>query len=440
MPAKNRTRQILGDSGKKAFLSSKDDDEAYRLVTQAAVYIASCGSVNEANKLLTALWSRRDIHSRNVWLADRAMTVLWHNSGHFPSTVPFPIADINSIELSHRTYMSGNRWSPEFLDNEQAASPGQLATKRLAKAMIGIYPQGGSMPSREAEIQGIADLESFQQSGFCHGFDGFSALTNLAELCAKNGREQDAERYILAWHDEHVSRWYNFMFECLPACRHASQLLLTGILSNACELNQNSCERYVEDWLSLIAVRFGAGPQLVYQELTWTQLLQRITENSLLESGRLADGNEEHLCHSPAPPGEIDTLEVKLGVQLPDDYKEFLRSSNGFENARSTDVKIAAAEDVGWLRNVYPDLLDIWNTPDLQNTYVGLEQSLLIGDLEGEQQLLLVPTRSQTDGAELTWECWFFASWVPGEVRYSSFRAYVENVLLDLESENSMGD
>jgi hypothetical protein len=54
MRAKNRTKQILGDLGQKAVLFSQNDDEAYRLVTDSAVYMASCGFVNEANKLLTA--------------------------------------------------------------------------------------------------------------------------------------------------------------------------------------------------------------------------------------------------------------------------------------------------------------------------------------------------------------------------------------------------
>jgi hypothetical protein len=61
--AKNRTRQILGDLGQKAFLSSRTDDEAYRLVTEAGVFMASCGFLNQANTLLTALWSQNRAHS-----------------------------------------------------------------------------------------------------------------------------------------------------------------------------------------------------------------------------------------------------------------------------------------------------------------------------------------------------------------------------------------
>lgn len=437
MAARNRTRQILGDSGKKAVLLSKDDDEAYQLVTHSAVYMASCGFVNEANKLLTSLWSRRNVHSRNVWLADRALTMLWHNAGHFPAMAPFPIEDMDSIEMAHRAYMSGNRWSREFLENEQASSPGQLATKRLAKAMIEIYPVSGTMPTRAVDVQGIADLEAFYKSGFCHGYDGFSALTNLAELCAKHGRVADAERYILEWHEEYLRRWYNFSFECLPACRHASHLLHRGILAEACQLDPESCGNYLEEWQEIVACRFGAGPQLVYGGLTWVQLLRRITEQAMQQNESVSTGTEQELSHCPASQQEIEAMEVKLGAQLPDDYKQFLRSSNGFENARSTDVRIAAIADVNWLRNVYPDLLEIWNTPDLQSTYSGMEQSLLIGDLEGEQQLLLVPGRPQQPGGELIWECWFFANWIPGEVRHSSFRAYLESVLLELESNNS---
>jgi hypothetical protein len=102
--------------------------------------MASCGFLNQANSLLTALWHKKLAHSSNGRLADRAMMVLWHHSANPPSEVPFCVENIDSIELAHRAYMSGNRWSPEFLENERANAPGQLATKLLAKAMIEIYP------------------------------------------------------------------------------------------------------------------------------------------------------------------------------------------------------------------------------------------------------------------------------------------------------------
>ncbi len=442
MAAKNRTKQILGDPAQKELLSSQNEDEAYRLVTSAAVFMASCGFVKQANTLLSALWSQQRPHSGNVWLKDRAMMVLWHHSANLPPEVPFAIDSIESIELAHRACMSGNRWSPEFLENERANNPGQLATKQLARAMIEIYPtQSGLMPAPQVEIQGIADFETFRQTGFCHGFDAFSALTNLAELCAKHGRIADAKRYILEWHDEFVRSWYNFIFECLAANRYASKLLLDGLLAEVCELDSERSERYLQEWLIIVDRRFGSGPELVYEKLEWPRLLQRISQKAMQRTDVDFSAIENKgLCHAPASQEEINAVEAKLGTRLPDDYKQFLQSSNGLEAFDSVSVRMSPASDLDWLRNVYPDVVEIWTASDLEGTYAGLERSLLIGDLDGEQQLLLVPSRSVADVGDCQWECWFFASWVPGEIRYSSFRAYVEHVLIDLENGNSSDD
>src|SRR5579862_8182991 len=329
------------------------------------------------------------------------MTVVWHHSTKLPTGVPFPIESIESIEVAHRAYMSGNRWSPEFLKNEGACSPGQLATKQLAKAMIEICPSGISMPTREADFQGIVNFEAFRQSGFCHGFNAFSALTNLAELCAKYGRVADAKRYILEWHDEYVQSRSNFIFECLAAYRHASQLLLTGLLADACELDPESCERYLQVWLTIVNRRFGGGSQLIYEKLDWAHLLYRITQSRKQQGDVKFTGTEdEKLRRDPALQEELDTLEARLMVRLPDDYKDFLRTSNGFEPTGPAAVRIKCTADVDWLRNGYPNVIEIWSESDAGP---GLERSLLIGDLDGEQQLLLVPSRPQPQEGDTTW-------------------------------------
>jgi hypothetical protein len=434
MGAKNRTEQVVGSHAQKVLLSSQTEDDAYRLTTNAAVYMASCGFVDQANTLLSALWRQKRPHSQHVWLADRAMTVLWHHKDGPSPEAPFAIKAIETIELEHRAFMSGNRWSPDFLESNKAASPGQTSTKLLAKAMTEIHPaQGGAWP--DAELQGIVDFESFRQSGFCHGFDAFSALTNLSELCAKHGRLADARRYILEWHAEYVRYPSNFIFECLAANRYASNLLLEGVLANACGLNQETCECYLQEWRKIVDRRFGGGPKLIYEGLDWPELLERINETALQETGLLDSScDNQELRHDPASEDEIMAVEAKLGISLPTDYREFLRCSNGFEAIHAASARLVPVAELAWLRNAYSGLLEVWNTSDLQDTYEGLERSLLIGDLDGEQLLLLIRQREKSDVGEQPWECWFFASWVPGEVRYWSFRGYMEHVLLQLES------
>lgn len=41
--------------------------------------------------------------------------------------------------------------------------------------------------------------------------------------------------------------------------------------------------------------------------------------------------NADSIYRFPAAEGQIAEVENELGLQLPDDYKEFLRTTNGFE-------------------------------------------------------------------------------------------------------------
>ncbi len=85
-----------------------------------------------------------------------------------------------------------------------------------------------------------------------------------------------------------------------------------------------------------------------------------------------------------------------------------------------------SADKIDWLINLDPELIEIWvdsnNDEDFTSSF---RNSLLIGGYQEEQQLLLIPSPSGED-----WECWYFATWVPGEVIYKNFRYYMENLLL----------
>jgi hypothetical protein len=223
----------------------------------------------------------------------------------------------------------------------------------------------------------------------------------------------------------------------LAACPYASKLLLRGILAKPCGLDQASSEKYLEGLLGALNRRMKRGETLVFGHMDWKELLAEISKRAIAKD----DGDMEYspdakrtqwLGHTGASARAIREAESRLGVQLPEDYKSFLRTSNGFEPVRSTSVQLSAISEVKTLAEVYPDLLEAWSLPGLEEVHRGLKRSLIIGDLEGEQQLLLVPPDTSETSNTAATECWFFASWVPGEHRYSSFRAYMEQTLQDL--------
>jgi hypothetical protein len=100
---KNRVAHILGAHALK-IIQSGDDDRMYCAATDAALYMATAGYLDQANQLLATLWRHGWPQSRNTWLPDQAMEVLWATAGHRPAGVPFVQQSIDAIEVAHRPH------------------------------------------------------------------------------------------------------------------------------------------------------------------------------------------------------------------------------------------------------------------------------------------------------------------------------------------------
>lgn len=422
--AKNRTRQIVGDFARKALRAERDDERVYELVTDAAVYLATAGFLAEANRLLEGLWSHGRPHTKNVWYQDRALMVLWHHSGQSPKSLPFEIEPIDDIEIRHRWYMSGDGGQSA---PHSATNPRQALFANYLRAMNAIRPLDGVMPNAEIELAAIDDMEAFYQPGLT-GYLAFSLLTNIAELCARNRRMADAKRWTLLWHESFVESYSNFTFACLAANRHLAPTLLAGLLAESCDLTPQKSERLVNQMLDSLAERFRGNVKTPFAGETWRSLLERLCEFSIdAEPESFPEQTREShwLGFPPATETEIEAAEERLGVSLPEDYRAFLKVTNGFEQWSLTSTGFLQISDIDWLPNKHRDLVDIW----MDNSDIGekMARSLLIGDSD-DQIMFLAPGE-----AAGIWECWFFANWNPGEDRYTSFRAFIENEVLNFE-------
>jgi hypothetical protein len=81
-------------------------------------------------------------------------------------------------------------------------------------------------------------------------------------------------------------------------------------------------------------------------------------------------------------------------VTLPDDYKSFLLLTNGFRGSSSIGVTFLPVERIGWAHDLDSELVAIVGKPmDEKDSAraAGFQRSLLIGGLNEELQLLLVP-------------------------------------------------
>jgi len=165
------------------------------------------------------------------------------------------------------------------------------------------------------------------------------------------------------------------------------------------------------------------------------QLLKRISKKSLLlNEYEFTEQQKESqwLGTAPATNTEIEAAERHLKTTLPDDYKEFLKISNGFHQAISTNPTIIPISKIDYLVNIDEDLVEIWKSHiELEETAKSLSQSIVIGGINEEQYFLLIPPHDK----HKKWRYWVFASWIPGEHEYRDFKDYLNSTLTFLDKE-----
>lgn len=158
------------------------------------------------------------------------------------------------------------------------------------------------------------------------------------------------------------------------------------------------------------------------------QVLQQISFNTI-RNGEFKPSAEQvknqWLGNSPASSEEIEKAENRLNVILPDDYKLFLENCNGFPAISFTEPTFHQVNEIDYLKNVDPQLIEIWiETGNVEEGKM-LEKSIIIAGKYEEQYFLLIPP---TD-PKTFWKYWKFAHWHPGEVEFQDLMSYWTDVL-----------
>lgn len=129
--------------------------------------------------------------------------------------------------------------------------------------------------------------------------------------------------------------------------------------------------------------------------------------------------------NSPASIENITQVEKQLNIILPDDYKNFLKISNGFHASNSVEPSFVSVNEIDYLKNIDPELINIWIETGNTEIEIELKNSIVIGGIHEEQYFLLIqPTEKQK-----RWRYWKFASWIPGEEEYPDFINYWKSVI-----------
>lgn len=136
---------------------------------------------------------------------------------------------------------------------------------------------------------------------------------------------------------------------------------------------------------------------------------------------------------------QIAELEVHVSLPLPPSYRAFLTASNGFRQPGMIVPRLLASTEVEWFRVRNQDTIDTWvaglerslreaphmleREPDPFERYLPTALEISACETVGTAIYLLNPKIIAPDGE---WEALYFAHWIPGVKRYSSFWALMQ--------------
>lgn len=175
----------------------------------------------------------------------------------------------------------------------------------------------------------------------------------------------------------------------------------------------------------------------------WRSFLEQYSRELLVDRQVRADVSAEvveasWMGYEGASPEELDRLETRIGTTLPESYRWFLATSNGWRQSGGFIYELLPCDRIEWFRTDHQDWIDAYVEPTRGKPPLPLEEhctygdeqdcckfrveclqsTLLISDV-GDSAVYLLNPEVETDDGE--WEAWFFANWSPGATRYRSF-------------------
>ncbi|WP_298903816.1 SMI1/KNR4 family protein [uncultured Psychroserpens sp.] len=127
----------------------------------------------------------------------------------------------------------------------------------------------------------------------------------------------------------------------------------------------------------------------------------------------------------PASEAEIKLTEKRLGIEFPTDFRQFLSITNGFSAPNDIEPTLESINKIDFLKNIDSYIIEAYSVDGIENIGKQLEQSIIVGGINQEQQFLLIPPNSTNE----KWKYWKFANWHPGEEEHKNLESYFKEVL-----------
>jgi hypothetical protein len=416
-------------------IQSDDAEGVGHAVYDIASTWAAAGFIEQANQLLTLFWTYKTEDPNHFVHTNDGFSVMWALSGKRPADIPFRMKPIDEIVQDNWDDLFGlfQGISPVYPDSIKSKSWEELTGLALSEkaTMLSCDVRNPNhRADRQAQNEAILAFSRYFAIDTPVAYDLYRTAAIASIVSAGIGKDTNAKEFIMRCGQGYIQYPNNYTLESLMRDTATARYLLHGILAPVWGITDSSCTADLQRVRALLAQRIKNGPSLVFGQLTLTGLLHRLSDSAINQKYKDIDyGNAvvkaRWLGYPPANPNLIRETEQRLGIRLPEDYKAFLLTSNGFRATGSTDVTFLPVERIGWLRDLDSDMVNILGSPmdkDDSARAAAFRRSILIAGLNEEQQFLLIPP----GGADKEWKYWFFASWLPGERAYPSLRFYLE--------------
>lgn len=160
------------------------------------------------------------------------------------------------------------------------------------------------------------------------------------------------------------------------------------------------------------------------------ELFEKIIASKNNDSISEKQTNSMWIANSPTTKVEITKTETRLGIELPNDYKDFLQIANGYPTYDdSVEPSFLKINEIQYLKDIYPEIITIWKETGNEQISSELNRSIIIAGINEEQWFLIIPPKDQSD----KWKYWIFAHWIPGEIEYQNLQEYFLQLINSIE-------
>ncbi|KAF5662725.1 hypothetical protein FHETE_7831 [Fusarium heterosporum] len=264
------------------------------------------------------------------------------------------------LQIFEPFFAAANEWPDEIPEEERSE-----ATAERAAAKHDLDTEGSDVrQDEEGQLRGqlkrVEDAESNHDNRM-----GSSSLANALYLAVRLASRKVSDINKVR-NDKRVQKilervakklYIPGVIRFLAGRHELCGLLSTGVLAQKVPVNEENLKALGENVVKTFAERFKDGRIAhKFESKPMKELLLELERNTKAKSGghwaEMEEPAPQTLFVPPATDEQISNLEKRLDVTLPDDYKEFLKISNGFGgtwNGYHLDPPLFGADDVDWV-------------------------------------------------------------------------------------------